>query len=431
MATSFAYLVTVQKILTRYGMSTYVALGNLGNLLAIAVFIQYEQRKNACSLYLLTMVVFNICCLNVGVVPIIYALDYYDITTATLLGCQMQFYFRHVFFQMLRTAKALACMDRYAICSTNAHFRAFSNPKMAIYVIIGCIIFWSLVAIFFSWIRSVQNNSCNVFNETYAMIYTIYYMMVSGVFPPLLMTIFSILVMKNLRSLRSRIQPEKRDKEEIHPPIRRIRKRDRDLMKMIFIEVMFYVITTLPFSVYLVYKTRDGTQTRLSHGVTDLDNKTPVEFSAIGCYEKPTIDSEKQENDDDKSPSMKNTESKTNTTIPYELQRRNQPSITGYILLVWITTLLYQAMRHLFSLEAQTTCNAIVQYFDVFWNKLDVLAIILFCVSFILRCIPLTECFYAACIVWPIDIIIWFIRSLDIFVAIKRLGPKLVMIGEM
>ncbi|CAF3635067.1 unnamed protein product, partial [Rotaria sp. Silwood1] len=176
---------------------------------------------------------------------------------------------------------------------------------------------------------------------------------------------------------------------------------------------------------------RDGTQTRSIHGVTDLDNKTPVESIAIGCYEKPTIDSEKQENDDDKSPSMKNTESKTNTTIPYELQRRNQPSITGYILLVWITTLLYQAMRHLFSLEAQTTCNAIVQYFEVFWNKLDVLAIILFCVSFILRCIPLTECFYAACIVWPIDIIIWFIRSLDIFVAIKRLGPKLVMIGEM
>ncbi|CAF3594211.1 unnamed protein product, partial [Rotaria sp. Silwood1] len=160
---------------------------------------------------------------------------------------------------------------------------------------------------------------------------------------------------------------------------------------------------------------RDGTQTRSIHGVTDLDNKTPVESIAIGCYEKPTIDSEKQENDDDKSPSMKNTESKTNTTIPYELQRCNQPSITGYILLVWITTLLYQAMRHLFSLEAQTTCNAIVQYFEVFWNKLDVLAIILFCVSFILRCIPLTECFYAA----------------YIFVAIKRLGPKLVMIGEM
>ncbi|CAF3168017.1 unnamed protein product [Rotaria sp. Silwood2] len=254
MATSLAYLASVQKMLTRYGMSTYVAFGNIGNLLAIAVFIQPEQRRNACSLYLLTMTVFNICCLNVGIIPIIYTLDYYDITTATLLGCQMQFYFRHVFFQMLRTAKALSCMDRYAICSSNVRFRALSHPKVAIYVMIGCFISWSLIIIFFSWIRSVQNNSCNIFNETYAMIYTIYYMMVSGVIPPLMMTIFSVLVLKNLRSLRRRIQPGRRNEVENHPPIRIVRKRDRDLMKMIFIEVMFYVITTLPFSVYLVYK---------------------------------------------------------------------------------------------------------------------------------------------------------------------------------
>jgi hypothetical protein len=33
-----------------------------------------------------------------------------------------------------------------------------------------------------------------------------------------------------------------------------LRKRDRDLIKMVFIEVMFYVVTTLPFSIYLIYK---------------------------------------------------------------------------------------------------------------------------------------------------------------------------------
>ncbi|CAF1439584.1 unnamed protein product [Rotaria sp. Silwood1] len=234
--------------------------------------------------------------------------------------------------------------------------------------------------------------------------------------------------------------------------------------------------------------TRDSTQTKLIHGVTDMDNNTPVEFVAVGRYEniirpmylyfdnilkfmrspyvkylynlyfhliflllfsyvvlcgvfplyefetdvcRPTIDSEKQEKDDDKSPSMINTESKTNTTIPYGLQKRNHPAITEYILLVWVTTLLCEEMRQLFSSEAQTTRNAIVQYFEVFWNQLDVLAIILFYVGFILRCLPLTECFCAARIVWSIDIAIWYIRSLDIFAAIKRLGPKLVMIGEM
>lgn len=30
-----------------------------------------------------------------------------------------------------------------------------------------------------------------------------------------------------------------------------------------------------------------------------------------------------------------------------------------------------------------------------------------------------------------VDLAIWFMRSLDIFAAVKRLGPKLVMIGEM
>lgn len=235
-------------------MSTYVAFGNLGNLLAIGVFMQPEQRKNSCSLYLLTMSIFNICCVNIGVIPIIYALDHYDITAATLLGCQMQFYFRHVTFQMLRTAKALACMDRYAICTSHARFRSFSHPKVAIYVVIGCCIFWSLISIYFSWIRSVVNNSCNVFNDTYLMIYTIYYMMVSGVFPPLLMTTFSILVVRNLRSLRSRVQPSRKDDGKTQPPVRIIRKRDRDLMRMLFIEVIFYIITTMPFSVYLVYK---------------------------------------------------------------------------------------------------------------------------------------------------------------------------------
>jgi hypothetical protein len=44
---------------------------------------------------------------------------------------------------------------------------------------------------------------------------------------------------------------------------------------------------------------------------------------------------------------------------------------------------------------------------------------------------PTSECFCAARIVLSVDLTIWFMRSLDIFAAVKRLGPKLVMIGEM
>jgi hypothetical protein len=75
--------------------------------------------------------------------------------------------------------------------------------------------------------------------------------------------------------------------------------------------------------------------------------------------------------------------------------------------------------------------NVIRAYFKVFWNKLDVLAIVLFFVGFALRFFSTSECYCAARIVLSFDLAIWFIRSLDMFTAVKRLGPKLVMIGEM
>ncbi|CAF4407613.1 unnamed protein product, partial [Adineta steineri] len=101
------------------------------------------------------------------------------------------------------------------------------------------------------------------------------------------------------------------------------------------------------------------------------------------------------------------------------------------ILAGWIFTLLCEEIRQFFSLEARTIRNAITAYFEVFWNRLDMLAIVLFFIGFTLRFIPTTECFCAARIVLSVDLTLWFIRSLDFFAAVKRLGPKLVMIGEM
>jgi hypothetical protein len=60
--------------------------------------------------------------------------------------------------------------------------------------------------------------------------------------------------MRNLKQMRSRIQPTTREMGEKNSSINTLRKRDRDLMKMVLIEVMFYVISTLPFSIYLVYQ---------------------------------------------------------------------------------------------------------------------------------------------------------------------------------
>jgi len=82
-------------------------------------------------------------------------------------------------------------------------------------------------------------------------------------------------------------------------------------------------------------------------------------------------------------------------------------------------------------MEVQLFFGKISSYFAIFWNKLDALALLLFLASFVLRWLPFSYCFCAARVCLAIDLSIWYIRTLDIFSAIKRLGPKLVMIGEM
>ncbi|CAF0727257.1 unnamed protein product [Adineta ricciae] len=135
------------------------------------------------------------------------------------------------------------------------------------------------------------------------------------------------------------------------------------------------------------------------------------------------------DNDSDQMAGSRNNSSRK--SIPYGFQQRSRPADSEILLAIWVMTLLFEEIRQLFSTEAQSKRNAITAYFKIFWNKLDVLAIVLFFIGFTLRFVPISECFCAARIVLSVDLTIWFMRSLDIFAAVKRLGPKLVMIGEM
>jgi hypothetical protein len=134
----------------------------------------------------------------------------------------------------------------------HAKIRSFNRFKVAFLLIIIGALFWALAVIFFAYARTIQNGSCNIFNDLYSSIYTIYYLIFAGLLPPALILVFSILVMRNLKQMRSRVQPTQETTGGGGK--NNLRKRDRDLMKMVLVEVMIYVLSTLPFSIYLVYQ---------------------------------------------------------------------------------------------------------------------------------------------------------------------------------
>jgi hypothetical protein len=59
------------------------------------------------------------------------------------------------------------------------------------------------------------------------------------------------------------------------------------------------------------------------------------------------------------------------------------------------------------------------------------MAIVLFYIAFGLRFFPVVQCYCIARIILAVDVTLWYIRTLHIFLAIKQLAPTLIIIGEM
>ncbi|CAF4182762.1 unnamed protein product, partial [Rotaria sordida] len=119
-----------------------------------------------------------------------------------------------------------------------------------------------------------------------------------------------------------------------------------------------------------------------------------------------------------------------NSSSKFGLEQHNQPTTSEIILFLWMFTLFCEEIRQVLSMEVQSISGKLVAYFSIFWNKLDLIAIVLFFVAFILRLLPMSECFCSARILLAIDLSMWYIRTLDMFSPVKILGPKLVMIGS-
>ncbi|CAF3703303.1 unnamed protein product [Rotaria socialis] len=197
---------------------------------------------------------------------------------------------------------------------------------------------------------------------------------------------------------------------------------------------------------------KDDIQLRFMHDLENVNNVS-VDFIDMGCFKKTKIRvsryfgnilrfirapyvkylynlSDTDENVN-VTQSIYDDENEINATVPYGLQKHDHLAFKEYILLLWNSTVLCEIFRQFCSAKTQSVHNKMIIYFDLFWNRLTILAVVLFYVGFTLRFIPSAGCFYAARIVFAVDLGLWFILTLNIVSVIKRIGPKLVMIGEL
>ncbi len=191
----------VQTYMIRYGMTTYLALGNLGNILAFIIFSNKTHRRNPCSLYLAMGCLTNIIGINFGVIPLVYALDHTDPLTSSLALCKWRQYILHAILMIDRNLIVLACIDRFAVCNSRVSIRNWSNIKLARYLIIIVILFWFIISIHIMIYQDIQNGQCGMFG-LYSLIFSIYSIIVIGIIPPFLMITLGILTIKKLKHVK-------------------------------------------------------------------------------------------------------------------------------------------------------------------------------------------------------------------------------------
>lgn len=234
-------LPSVQRMMTRYMMSTYFVMGLIGNICSCLVFVkQVSHHPTPCSIYLLGLSIFAIMYLLWSVVPLLYTLDHTDPQILYLVYCKVRLYGSHVLGQYLRFLVVFACADRFFITRPNARLRALSSLQTARRLVSIMCGTWLIAGMHLPIFMDIRNGTCWMF-DFYKFFYPIYQCTLVGILPPVLMSTFGILT---IRSLRQR-----------HALHSHVRRKDHDLMRMLIAEILINIFTSIPFSANLIYST--------------------------------------------------------------------------------------------------------------------------------------------------------------------------------
>ncbi|CAF1092636.1 unnamed protein product [Adineta steineri] len=227
-------------------------IGLLSNILNVLVFIRLKQfRDNRCVFYFLVESISNsineVFTLIVTFVSVIYG---NNATNFSLFWCKA----RYILFQSTGLVTfsmiCFAACDQF--CSTNyrINLREICTIKLAQCLVFTFILIWCLHSILFSFFLDINPLlGCIVINPIWIRYVTyFFYPVVSGFFPIVFASLFSLLAYENVRRVIRRQIPLER------------RQFDQQITAMVLIRVMLYVILSLPYTIYRVYSININTQ---------------------------------------------------------------------------------------------------------------------------------------------------------------------------
>ncbi|UJR20133.1 hypothetical protein I4U23_023265 [Adineta vaga] len=229
-------------------MPLLLIFGTGGNMINCGVFLQKNLRSNSCSIYIIASSISHTILLIWAMSTNLYSFRNKDPLTYLITYCKIRPYLISFLFMISRTYIVMACIDRYALCSPYVHIRAFSRIQIAFRLIPIVILVWLFLPIHLLIFNTIEQDRC-IMPGLYSILYAVYVVLCGGILPPFSMITFGLLAYRNLHLMRQRILPVNADERRQI----RIKRIDYQIMKMLFVEVVIYCVSTLPFSISTVY----------------------------------------------------------------------------------------------------------------------------------------------------------------------------------
>jgi hypothetical protein len=234
-------LTYIGEQITIYGGLFILIVGVVGNGINVLVFSSVRNyRTTPCTFYFLIASIFNIVYITINLISRIVSFGFgIDLTRTSTSWCKMRSFCLFTLSLITLTCSCLATIDQYFATSQSANLRRFSNIKWAHRIVIIVIIIWCLhgipVLLFYN-ISSITTTCVNT-NTGYAIYVPIYLLgLICGI-PVVIMVLFGYLVYRNIHLTRVLAEQQA----------------DRQLTRMILIQILLVVICIVPYSINIAY----------------------------------------------------------------------------------------------------------------------------------------------------------------------------------
>lgn len=259
-----AYYVQTAALFNRFVPIPLLIFGTIGNLLNLYILSQKSLRANSCSFYFLSSTIANLVSLWCGLFTRLLSGYYIDPTGLNNVFCKFRYFITYMALALSACFLVYASIDRWASSSPNVHIRLFSRIQFAQRIVI-CTVFLSFLvygqAFYCYSIQSLVGCSCP--NIVCRMFNDLLFLILFSVIPPPLMIGFGWATIRNVKKSRQQINPTL---TENHRRNKSIKKKDRQMITMLFIQVILFSICVTPsgiskaFSIITFKQQKDAVQ---------------------------------------------------------------------------------------------------------------------------------------------------------------------------